>query len=386
MIPKILKLNKGLLYIALGNLTGAILTGGFWLLLATIQEPEEYGRTNYLVAIASLASFVALLGMNTTVTSVIAKGSKKISIQANQLTFISGFVLAALLSLLSEWYLGLFVLGMVFWMMSSYEFLGKKYYKRYSLFIIGARFSQLVLSLALYYMLGVSGVVIGFVISFFLFSQPYLISIRMFTLKFDEVRTHLRFSVHAYSFNMSNAFLMYFDKLVILPLFGYAVLGNYQICLQFLLFVGMIPVSLYQYVLSEESSGVSKAKVRLMGFGISVILAAFLFTQSHWILQNFFPNFTDSLEALRIMSIGIIPMMVVWTTNSSFFSRGSSRYVAMGSGIYVSVQVALILLIGSRMGVSGLALAVDIALTVQAAFLYICQIREPRKPRALTLK
>jgi Na+-driven multidrug efflux pump len=58
----------------------------------------------------------------------------------------------------------------------------------------------------------------------------------------------------------------------------------------------------------------------------------------------------------------------------------------MGSGIYVSIQVALILLIGSRMGVSGLALAVDVALTVQAAFLYICQIREPKKPSAVTLK
>ena len=186
MISRILKLNKGLLYIGLGNLTGAIFTGGFWLLLATIQDPEEYGRTNYLVAIASLASFVALLGMNTTVTSVTAKGSKTISIQANQLTFISGFVLATLLSLLSEWYLGLFVLGMVFWMMSSYEFLGKKNYKRYSLFIIGARFSQLVLSLALYYVLGISGVVIGFIISFLLFSYPFLLSIRRFTLKFDE--------------------------------------------------------------------------------------------------------------------------------------------------------------------------------------------------------
>jgi O-antigen/teichoic acid export membrane protein len=386
MISRILKLNKGLLYIGLGNLTGAIFTGGFWLLLATIQDPEEYGRTNYLVAIASLASFVALLGMNTTVTSVTAKGSKTISIQANQLTFISGFVLATLLSLLSEWYLGLFVLGMVFWMMSSYEFLGKKNYKRYSLFIIGARFSQLVLSLALYYVLGIPGVVIGFIISFLLFSYPFLLSIRQFTLKFDEVRAHLRFSLHAYSFNMSNAFLMYFDKLVIFPLFGYAVLGNYQISLQFLLFAGMIPVSLYQFVLSEESSGVSKAKLRLVGFGVSIILAAFLYTQSYWILENFFPNFKDSLEALRIISIGIIPMMFVWTTNSSFFSRGSSRYVAMGSGIYVSTQVALILLVGSRMGVSGLALAVDVALTAQAVFLYICQLRESGKPSAVTLK
>lgn len=378
MIPKILKSNNGLLYIGLGNFTGAIVTGGFWLLLATIQEPQEYGRTNYLVAIASLGSFVALLGMNITVTSFIAKGSKQISIQANQVTLISGLVLASLISLLSEWYLGLFVLGMVFWTMSSSELLGKKCYRRYSLFMIGTRSSQLVLSLVLYYLVGVLGVILGFTISFFLFSQLYLFSIRRFTLKFDEVRAHIRFSVHAYCFNLSNAFLMYLDKLVIPTLFGYAVLGYYQISLQFLLFVGMMPISLYQYLLSEESSGVSIAKLRLIGLVISVILAVFLFIQSDWILKNFFPNFTDSLEAMKIISFGVIPMTIVWTTNSSFFNRGSSRFVAIGSGIYVSTQMALILLLGPRMGVPGLALAVDVALTAQAIFLYICQMRERR--------
>ncbi|MDX1372389.1 MAG: hypothetical protein R3321_07955, partial [Nitrososphaeraceae archaeon] len=64
---KFIKSNKGLIYIIIGNVLGAIITGGFWLLLASLQSVEEYGETSYMISMASLASSIALLGLNTTV-------------------------------------------------------------------------------------------------------------------------------------------------------------------------------------------------------------------------------------------------------------------------------------------------------------------------------
>jgi O-antigen/teichoic acid export membrane protein len=374
MILRILGSNKGLLYVAIGNLLGAILTGSFWLLLATILNVSDYGNINYLIAVGSISSFISLFGLNTTVTTFLAKGYSRINVQANQLITITGILAAALLTIVMGWEIGLLVLGMMFWIMSQYELLGKKQYTKYA-----------ILCLVLYYLFGVTGIVIGFAVSFLLFSYVYFRSVRNFTLKFNVLRSTGKFSLHAYSFNMTTAFLMYFDKLVIMPLFGSAVLGYYQISLQFLLLLGMIPISLYQYLLTEESSGSKTGKIRILGFSSSFGLALLLFALGPWVISTFFPNFVNSIEAVRITSIGIIPMTATWVINSRFFSMNETRYVAIGSVIFLTSQFVLILLLGNFMGVSGLAIALDVALTLQSIYLYFSKIRLDRMRSSLTV-
>lgn len=367
---RFLSSHKGLIYITLGNLLGAAATGAFWLLLALIQNADEYGKTNYEISIASLAASAALLGLNTTVTTYVAKGSSKINVQANQLILISSGI-AAMIVAFFNWILGFFVIGMAFWMMSTYELLGRKMYKQYAFVNIGARASQLFVSILLYYFLGITGIAIGFIISFLIFSQRYFISTKEFSRDFSEVKNKIKFSLNIYSFNMSNAFLLYFDKLIIAPLFGYAVLGYYQLGFQFLLFLGMIPISFYQYLIPEESSGLKKTRVRFLGLLVSIGLTAILFLSSPWILQYLFPHYMASLDSMRIMSIGIIPMMIVWTLNSKFLNVGDTKYVLFGSAIYLTIQIGLIFYLGSTMNVIGLALAVVLALIAQASFLFI---------------
>ena len=367
---RFLSSHKGLIYITLGNILGAAATGAFWLLLALIQNADEYGRTNYEISIASLAASAALLGLNTTVTTYVAKGSSKINVQANQLILISSGI-AAMIVAFFNWILGFFVIGMAFWMMSTYELLGRKMYKQYALVNIGARASQLFVSILLYYFLGITGIAIGFIISFLIFSQRYFISTKEFSRDFSEVKNKIKFSLNIYSFNMSNAFLLYFDKLIIAPLFGYAVLGYYQLGFQFLLFLGMIPISFYQYLIPEESSGLKKSRVRFLGLLVSIGLTAILFLSSPWILQYLFPHYMASLDSMRIMSIGIIPMMIVWTLNSKFLNVGDTKYVLFGSAIYLTIQIGLIFYLGSTLNVIGIALAVVLALIAQASFLFI---------------
>jgi O-antigen/teichoic acid export membrane protein len=367
---RFLSSHKGLIYITLGNLVGAAATGIFWLLLAFIQNAHEYGRTNYEISIASLAASAALLGLNTTVTTYVAKGSSKINVQANQIILLSCGV-AAIIVAFFNWMLAFFVIGMAFWMMSSYELLGRKMYKQYAFVIIGARASQLFLSILLYYLLGITGIAIGFIISFLIFSQRYFISTRHFSKDFSEIKDKMKFSLNVYSFNMSNAFLLYFDKLIIAPLFGYAVLGYYQLGFQFLLFLGMIPISFYQYLISEDTSGLKKTRIRFFGLLVSIGLTALLFLSSPWILQHLFPHYTASLDAMRILSIGIIPMMLVWTLNSKFLNIGDTKYVLFGSAIYLTFQISLIFYLGNALKVIGLALAVVLALIAQASFLFI---------------
>jgi O-antigen/teichoic acid export membrane protein len=343
-------------------------------LLASIQSVNDYGHVNYTVAIGSLAASISLLGLNTTVTTLLPKGNVGVNVQANQIILISASICAIIVSLF-DWILGFFVIGMAFWMMASYELLGRKMYRNYALNVIGARGSQLVLSLVLYYYLGAFGILLGFVISFFAFSRVYLKTIKLFSKRFEEIRENFGTSLHLYSYNLSNAFLLYFDKLLIAPIFGYATLGYYQLGFQFLMFFSMIPVSFYQYLIPEEASGKKKNKLRLYGIGLSILMTVVLFVLSPYIIHTFFPKYIGSLNSMKILSIGIIPMMVIGTLNSRFLSLHKTIYVVIGSAVYQTLQIILMLYLGNQFGIVGISIAVVLALSGQSLTLFYCHLR-----------
>ncbi|TLX92040.1 MAG: hypothetical protein E6K94_02080 [Thaumarchaeota archaeon] len=346
--------------------------------MAMFQNVHEYGLINYVVAIGSLSSSISLLGLNTTVTTLVPQGHKKIDIQANQVVLISATVCAIIASLFN-WILGFFVLGMAFWMMSSYELLSRKLYSKYALNIIGSRALQLVLSIILYGFFGIFGIIVGFVIAFFAFSVTYFKTIPQFSKSFGKITKEFKTSLHLYSYNLSNALLLYLDKLIIAPIYGYTVLGYYQLGFQFLMFFSMISVSFYQYLIPEESSGRKRNKLRIYGIALSIIITILVFLLAPVILKVFFPNYINSLNSIRILSMGIIPMMITSTLNSKFLAMKLTRFVLISSIIYQVTQIILIIILGRQFGIDGIALSVVIAMIVQITFLGVAQLRINRK-------
>lgn len=342
------------------------------------QNVHEYGLINYVVAIGSLSSSISLLGLNTTVTTLVPQGHKRIDIQANQVVLISATVCAIIASLFN-WILGFFVLGMAFWMMSSYELLSRKLYSKYALNIIGSRALQLVLSIILYGFFGIFGIIVGFVIAFFAFSVTYFKTIPQFSKSFGKITKEFKTSLHLYSYNLSNALLLYLDKLIIAPIYGYTVLGYYQLGFQFLMFFSMISVSFYQYLIPEESSGRKRNKLRIYGIALSIIITILVFLLAPVILKVFFPNYINSLNSIRILSMGIIPMMITSTLNSKFLAMKLTRFVLISSIIYQVTQIILIRILGRQFGIDGIALSVVIAMIVQITFLGVAQLRINRK-------
>ena len=79
------------------------------------------------------------------------------------------------------------------------------------------------------------------------------------------------------------------------------------------MFLGIHPVSFYQYLLPEQSSSLAAGstkkttKVHMFGYLVSVGLAGILFVVSPWMVDFLFPKFVDAVEVLRILSIGIVP-------------------------------------------------------------------------------
>ncbi len=347
-------------------------------MLATFQDVHEYGQINYVIAIGSLASGISLLGLNTAVTTLVPQGHKQIDIQANQVILISATVCAIIVSLFN-WLLGLYVMGMTFWMMSCYELLSRKLYSKYAINMIGSRASQLVLSIILYSFFGIPGIIIGFIISFFVFSVPYFKTIPQFSKRFDKIRKEFKTSLHLYSYNLSNALLLYLDKLIIAPIYGYTILGYYQLGFQFLMFFSMISVSFYQYLIPEESSGRKRNRLRIYGIALSIIITVLVFIFAPVILKVFFPNYMNSLNSIRILSLGIIPMMIASTLNSKFLAMKRTRYVLFSSIIYQVTQIILIVILGRQYGIDGISLSVIIAMIFQIMFLGIMHFHLGKK-------
>ena len=363
-------IDQGLVYVTIGNIGSAVLGAVFWLILASILIAENYGVLNYYLASTFIFGTVALLGLNPTVTTYLAKGVEKVKHQSNLMALLSGVAFIAPLIILTGYLeLSVLLIGVVLFQMSVAELLGRKMYKEYTFILVGQRAAQIVFGISLYFVYGIDGVIIGYTLAFIAFSYRYLITIKNFRLDFSQIRTNFKFMMHSYAMELARTISMFSDKLLIAPLFGFTVLGLYQLGAQFLLFLGMVPTIFYHYLLPQEASGIHSRRISLSGFVISSILAIVFVLSVPWIITTFFPNFTDSMLAAQLMSIGIIPMTITSTLSSRFLGMERSRPVLIGATIYIATQYTTIIILGNIFGIVGLALSLIIALTAQAAYL-----------------
>jgi O-antigen/teichoic acid export membrane protein len=301
----------------------------------------------------------------------LAKGNKEIRYQATSLTFISAAIIGTILAFY-ELSIGLLATTMVLFMMTLAEKLGGKMYRQYAIMLIGQRIAQMILSIALYFPFGIFGILIGYLIGYLIFSFKYILkSIPNFTLQFSEIKQKRNFALHSYSTNLVRNFTLYLDKLLIVPLFGYYLLGLYQLAFQFFMFLSIIPLSLYSYLLPEESSGQNRRTIKMLGLSLSVTAALAAFIVFPYIIEKFFTNFIDSIPIVRIMSLALIPATIVSILNATLLGQGRSRTVFTAGIAYIISLIIGLIILGQILGSIGLAITLLTAQTIQATYLII---------------
>jgi len=367
-LRQLIKEDMGLIYTTLGSTGSSFLGAFFWLILASILQVENYGLVNYYIALASIAATLGTLGLNTTVTTYAAKGEKNLIYEANSLALISGILSALILSIF-QWISGILSATSIFFGMTLAEILGRKMYREYALLSIGQRLAQITLSILLYFQLGVSGIILGYFLGYLIFSYKYLKSIKKFTIKINDLKEKRNFALHSYAFNLIGNFSGSLDKVIIGALFGYYALGLYQLGFQFFMFLSIIPSSLFQYLLPEESSGKNKTKIKLIGLVFSITVALLTLIISPYLIENFFPTFIESIETVKIISLAIIPSTIVAMLNASLLGKEKSKQVLTAGLVYLASLTTGLIVIGKIMGPPGMALAIVIAQTIQAIYL-----------------
>jgi len=67
---------KGILSIGISDIIGTGISGSFWFILASLIEPNEFGEIFYYIGIATIVSYISLIGTQNTIIVYVAKKVK----------------------------------------------------------------------------------------------------------------------------------------------------------------------------------------------------------------------------------------------------------------------------------------------------------------------
>lgn len=363
--------RQELSYLGTSNILGAAILSGFWIFLASLLGPENYGEVSYLIAIANTVSVIAFVGAGQTITVYVAKGIR-IENPIYIVSLISSIVTSIVIFLILERIdVSIYVIGYVIFGLVTHELLGLKLFKTYSKFLILQRIFTVCISLIFYFLIGLQGIVLGYAIAFLPFTFLLYKGFKESKLDFTMLKPRLGFMFNNYGKDLAKILSRTMDKIIIFPIFGAVILGNYQLGFQVLMVLTLIPSIVYQYTLPRESGGETNYKLQKGSIVISIILTGIIILFGPMISNFIFPKFVEAVNIIQIMSIAIIPISISYVLNSKFLAFEKSRYVIIGSLIFLGVQVLGILSLGDLFGIIGIASALVFASIAEAIFLIL---------------
>jgi len=371
-IKKIFVKSKGLFSLGFAAIVSNGIGGLFWLYMASLLTVEDYGKITYLISIAIIASTISLAGMTNTMTVFRAKG-EKIQSTIYLIGIISPIITSLILYVffIQDITISLYVVGYVLFTLVTAELIGLKSYVKYSKSILIQKILLVVFAIGLYHVIGFEGLILGMALSFLPFLIVVFKSFKNEKVNFTGIKTKINFVVNSYLLDLSNAFNGSLDKIIIAPILGYALLGNYQLGLQFLALLSILPGIFYQYILPQDSSGNPTKTVKKIMILISVLVAIGSVMLSPFIIPKLFPNFVEAIEVIQIMSISIISSTIILTYVSKYLGRTKSKIVIIGSGIYLLVQIPTLLIFSQYWGINGAAISLLIASIIHAAYFVV---------------
>jgi len=369
-IKKFVGKFKDLTSVGIANISAMAISSVFWLYIASLLGEEGYGQISYLLATANIASNLALVGSSDTLMVFRAKDVK---IQST--IFLIVIIIAIITSivvyfLIESTEVSIFIVSMVIFTLIVNESLGSKNYKKYAYFVTSQRILSVFLALILYYIIGLEGIVLGYAVAFL----PYAIftykTFKNIPISFHLVRVRLHFIVNSFIKLTMLTVGSYIDKLIIFPLFGAALLGNYTLGYQLFSLAAIIPGIVFQYILPQESSGISHTKLKKATVIISTVLTVIILISAPIILPILFPEFEEAIIIIQIMSLALIPSAIYTMLMSNLLASEKIQKIVIGQSIVLTVIIGGIFLLGEIYGILGAAVSFTLGNIVGATYLF----------------
>ena len=351
------------------NIIGTAITSVFWISIAGLIGTDSYGELSYFLAIIGISSVIASVGGGYTMQVYAAKGIK-IESSLYFIGIIASTIAAIVLFVIFENFgVSISVIGIVAFNFILFEILGKKLYKKYFKIFVTQKILFVILALTFYFAFGPEGILVGYGVSLFLFSQIIYKSFKNNKVNFSVIRERKDFLAHNYISDLSATARNHIDKLIIAPLLGFAFLGNYFLGLQVLALMLIIPAIVFKYTLHEDSVGESTGKIKILAIVVSFFIMLLGIFVAPLVIPIVLPAYATTVDLIPILSLVVIPRTISIMIMSSFLGQEKTKFVLVGNVITFCVLAISIFPLSELFEVTGIAIAYVIGFSSSTVYL-----------------
>lgn len=373
------KIND-LFLMTIANSSGSGITAVFWFILAALMIPSEYGQIQYFISIAGLAYTISLLGTQSVITVYTAK---KVELQATLTTIslIIGTISGGIILLIfSKVEISFLVIAFILNDIGLGYILGKKFFVTYSKYFILQKSLTFVLGISFYFLFGPEGIIFGIVLSYIHFLIIILKILKQTKINFPLLRNRIGFVSNNYSINIIGIAKNNLDKIIIMPLVGFEILGNYALALQVFFVFSMFSKIIYNYTLPHDSTGDPKSKIKIVAILFAIGITIFGITTVPMIMPIVFPDYVESVIAIQVISLAVVPSTVTLMLSSKILGNEDSKIILVSRIIFASTIISLIVILTPIYGIVGATSSFVVASSFQSIILFIYQ-RNSNNPK-----
>ena len=348
--------HKGLALIGSASIIGSAISAAFWLLVASLLSVEEYGEISFVIAIASLG-ICCIVGSPQTLT-VYSTRHPKIIPTLLLLTLIFAGIGSVFAFLIFQRFEVIYLIfSFTVLEVSLTLLLGKKLYSKYSKFFLTQKILQFVIGISLSFSLGLNGVLIGITLANFSLIPIFYKELRNYKIDLSLLKPKKEFIVNNQMIYLISVFRRDIDKIVIVPLLGFTVLGNFALTLQFYTIMMIISSISFKYLLPKDVGGEKNAKLKKFLILISVLIALSGFFFSPYFIENFFTKFSESIIPIQIASFCVIPSTISMILFSKILALEKSRFLIIANSLQLCVILIGTIFLGMHYGIIGVTIA-----------------------------
>ncbi len=357
--------------LGIANIIPTIIAAIFWFYIASLIGDANYGEVIYYLTIAGIGSGITMLGTATTLNVYSAKGEKllpTISIITLTTSAIGGVIVFLMFYNLGA---SIHVFSYAIFALIAAEFLGRKLFKSYMIITIIQKLLMVALGILFYYILGNNGIILGIALSFIPFIVLYYKEFKTTKIDFSILKSKKRFIINNYILHFSRLISSSIDKIIIGPIFGFALLGNYALGMQFYMVFLIIPTIVFQYILPRDANGNPSIVLKKITILASIGIAFLGIIFSPTVIKLLFPRFIEATIIVQIVSLAVIPGTINYMYISKFLGNLQNKIILISSGIFLITIISGMVILGNLFEVHGLAIAFVLAETFEATFLII---------------
>ncbi len=357
--------------LSVAHIIPTIIAAGFWFYIASLVGDAIYGEITYYLTIAGIGSGITMLGAPNSLVVYAAKG-ERILPAISLITFtISAIGAITVFFIFYNPGASIHIFSYVIFALITAEFLGRKLYKTYMKIVIIQKLLMVSFAILLYHLVGNDGIILGISFSFVPFIILYYNEFKKFKIDFSALKSKKKFILNNYLLHFSRMISGSIDKIIIAPIFGFAILGNYALGMQFYMVLLIIPSIIFQYIIPQDATGNPSIVLKKITVLASICIAILGMIFSPIIIKLMFPEFLEAVSIVQIISFGVIPGTINYMYISKFLGNLQNKIILMSSSIFLISIISGMFILGKLYGVHGMATAFVAAGAIESIFLII---------------